>query len=40
MVTFYLEGGIQETNFERPRDTNQGSHHKTLCHLQLLWQAV
>ncbi|WVZ77319.1 hypothetical protein U9M48_025200 [Paspalum notatum var. saurae] len=37
---FSGRGKNQETNLARPGDTRWGSHHKTLCRLQLMWQAV
>jgi hypothetical protein len=37
---FSGRGKNQETNLTRPGDTRWGSHHKTLCRLQLMWQAV
>ncbi|WVZ98513.1 hypothetical protein U9M48_043943 [Paspalum notatum var. saurae] len=37
---FSERGKNQETNLARPEDTRWGSHHKTLCRLQLMWQAV
>jgi len=37
---FSGRGKNQQTNLARPGDTRWGSHHKTLCRLQLMWQAV
>ena len=37
---FSGRGKNQETNLARPGDTRWGSHHKTLCRLKLMWQAV
>jgi hypothetical protein len=33
-------GKNQETNLARPGDTRWGSHHKTLCRIVLMWDAV
>lgn len=33
-------GRNQETNLTRAGDTRWGSHHKTLCHFQLMWTVV
>ena len=33
-------GRNQATNLTRARDTRWGSHHKTLCRLQLMWSVV
>jgi hypothetical protein len=30
----------QETNLARSRDTRWGSHHKTLCRIVLMWDAI
>ena len=37
---FSGRGKNQETSLARPGDTRWGSHHKTLCRLQLMWDAV
>ncbi|WVZ98208.1 hypothetical protein U9M48_043676 [Paspalum notatum var. saurae] len=33
-------GKNQKTNLARPGNTHWGSHHKTLCPIQLMWKAV
>jgi hypothetical protein len=33
-------GKNQETNLVRPGDARWGSHHKTLCHILHMWDAV
>jgi hypothetical protein len=33
-------GKNQETNLARPGDTRWGSHHKTLCRIYLMWNAI
>ena len=41
MVNFLVEEEKnQETNLARAGDTRWGSHHKTLCHLEHMWNAV
>lgn len=37
---FTGRGRNQQTNLARPGDTRWGSHHKTLCRLQGMWNAV
>jgi hypothetical protein len=37
---FSGRGKNQETNLARPGDTRWGSHHKTLCRIVLMWDAI
>ncbi|KAL6870766.1 hypothetical protein ACP4OV_014614 [Aristida adscensionis] len=37
---FSGRGRNQETNLARPGDTRWGSHHKTLCRILLMWDAI
>jgi hypothetical protein len=37
---FSGRGKNQQTNLTRPGDTRWGSHHKTLCRILLMWDAV